>query len=131
MMAARSIGELRNRPVLVRQVRQSVCRWSEETAARTGDKWHLDKVFLNINGVTHYLWRAVDQNGIVLNILMQPKQDRFAALRFFRKLLRVTPRSPRAITTDKLHGCGAAKRMVMPRVAHRQHPRAGEANATF
>ena len=56
--------------------------------ARTGDKWHLDEVFLKINGVTHYLWRAVDQNGDVLDILVQPKRDRFAAIRFFRKLLR-------------------------------------------
>src|SRR4051794_34236834 len=42
--------------------------------ARTGDKWHLDEVFLKINGVTHYLWRAVDQNGVVLDILVQPKR---------------------------------------------------------
>ena len=55
--------------------------------ARTGDKWHLDEVFLKINGVTHYLWRAVDQNGVVLDILVQPKRDRFAAMRFFRLLL--------------------------------------------
>ena len=48
--------------------------------ARTGDKWHLDEVFLKINGVTHYLWRAVDQNGVVLDILVQPKRDRFAAM---------------------------------------------------
>jgi putative transposase len=67
--------------------------------ARTGDKWHLDEVFLKINGVTHYLWRAVDQNGVVLDILVQPKRDRFAAIRFFRKLLRATGRKPRVIIT--------------------------------
>jgi putative transposase len=89
--------------------------------ARTGDKWHLDEVFLKINGVTHYLWRAVDQNGVVLDILVQPKRDRFAAIRFFRKLLRVTGRKPRVIITDKLRSYGAAKRVVMPGVAHRQH----------
>jgi putative transposase len=89
--------------------------------ARTGDKWHLDEVFLKINGVTHYLWRAVDQNGVVLDILVQPKRDRFAAMRFFRKLLRVTARKPRVIITDKLRSYGAAKRVVMPGVAHRQH----------
>ena len=60
--------------------------------ARTGDKWHLDEVFLKINGITHYLWRAVDQNGVVLDILVQPKRDRFAAMRFFRRLLRATGR---------------------------------------
>jgi putative transposase len=89
--------------------------------ARTGDKWHLDEVFLKINGVIHYLWRAVDQNGVVLDILVQPKRDRFAAIRFFRKLLRATGRQPRVIITDKLRSYGAAKRVVMPGVAHRQH----------
>jgi len=89
--------------------------------AKTGDKWHLDEVFLKINGVTHYLWRAVDQNGVVLDILVQPKRDRFAAMRFFRRLLRACGRRPRVITTDKLRGYAAAKRMVMPSVSHRQH----------
>src|SRR4029450_2958028 len=89
--------------------------------ARTADKWHLDEVFLKINGVTHYLWRAVDQNGGVLDILGQPKRDRFAAIRFFRKLLRATDRKPRVIITDKLRSYGAAKRVIMPDVAHRQH----------
>ena len=89
--------------------------------ARTGDKWHLDEVFLRINGATHYLWRAVDQNGIVLDILVQPRRDRFAAIRFFRKLLRATGRKPRVIITDKLRSYGAAKRVVLPGVAHRQH----------
>ena len=60
--------------------------------ARTGDKWHLDEVFLKINGVTHYLWRAVDQNGVALDILVQPKWDRFAEMHFFRRLLRATAR---------------------------------------
>jgi putative transposase len=89
--------------------------------ARTGDKWHLDEVFLKINGVTHYLWRAVDQHGVVLDILVQPKRDRFAAIRLFRRLLRATGRKPRVIITDKLRSYGAAKRVVMPGVAHRQH----------
>jgi putative transposase len=90
--------------------------------ARTGDKWHLDEVFLKINGVRHYLWRAVDQNGVVIDILVQPKRDRFAAIRFFRKLLRANDRRrPRVIVTDKLRSYAAAKRVVMPGVAHRQH----------
>jgi putative transposase len=89
---------------------------------RTGDKWHLDEVFLNINGVRHYLWRAVDQNGVVIDILVPPKRDRFAAMRFFRELLRATSRRrPRVIVTDKLRSYAAAKRVVMPGVAHRQH----------
>ena len=70
----------------------------------------------------HYLWRAVDQNGVVIDILVQPKRDRFAAMRFFRKLLRATGRRhPRVIITDKLRSYAAAKRVVMPGVAHRQH----------
>lgn len=85
-----------------------------------GDKWHLDEVFLTINGVQHYLWRAVDQQGAVIDILVQPKRDRFAAMRFFRKLLRTTGRLPRVILTDKLRSYGAAKRVVLPRVIHRQ-----------
>jgi putative transposase len=89
--------------------------------ARTGDKWHLDEVFLKISGVTHYLWRAVDQNGVVLDILVQPRRNRFAAIRFFRKLLRATGRQPRVIITDKLSSYGAAKRIVLPGVSHRQH----------
>ena len=89
---------------------------------RTGDKWHLDEVFLNINGVRHYLWRAVDQNGVVIDILVQPKRYRFATMRFFRRLLRATGlRPPRVIVTDGLRSYGAAKRVVMPGVAHRQH----------
>ena len=74
---------------------ETVRRWCEKFGhlfaaglrkrrARTGDKWHLDEVFLNINGMRHYLWRAVDQNGVVIDILVQPKRDRFATLRFFR-----------------------------------------------
>jgi putative transposase len=90
--------------------------------SQTGDQWHLDEVFLNINGVRHYLWRAVDQNGVVIDILVQPKRDRFAAIRFFRKLLRANDhRRPRVIVTDKLRSYAAAKRVVIPGVAHRQH----------
>jgi len=87
---------------------------------KLGDKWFLDEVFLKINGVQHYLWRAVDQQGAVIDILVQPKRDRFAAIRFFRKLLRTSGRHPRVIITDKLRSYGAAKKVLLPRVAHRQ-----------
>ena len=53
------------------------------------DKWHLDEMFLKINGVRHYRWRAVDQNGVAIDILVQPKRDCFAASSFFRKLLKL------------------------------------------
>jgi putative transposase len=55
---------------------------------RPGDKWHLDEVFIRIQGVQHYLWRAVDQNGVVLDILVQERRDGKAAKRFFRRLLK-------------------------------------------
>jgi DDE domain len=54
--------------------------------ARPGDKWHLDEMFITINGKTHYLWRAVDQHGTVLDILVTSRRDAKAAMRFFRKL---------------------------------------------
>ena len=87
---------------------------------KLGDKWFLDEVFLKINGMQHYLWRAVDQQGAVIDILVQPKRDRFAAIRFFRKLLQTSQCGPRVIITDKLRSYGAAKKVVLPRVAHRQ-----------
>jgi putative transposase len=86
---------------------------------KLGDKWHLDEVFLKINGVQHYLWRAVDQHGVVIDILVQSKRDRRAAILFFRKLLRTTKRKPRVIT-DKLRSYGAAKKVILSRVTHRQ-----------
>jgi putative transposase len=89
--------------------------------AKLGDKWHLDEVFLKINGVQHYLWRAVDQHGAMIDILVQPKRDRYAAIRFFRKLLRTCGRRPRVMITHKLRSYAAAKRVVMPSVPHRQH----------
>ena len=73
-----------------------------------------------MNGVQHYLWRAVDENGVVIHILVQPKRDRWAALRFFRKLLRVAQRPPRVIITDKLRSYTAAKKLIMPDIEHQQ-----------
>jgi putative transposase len=55
---------------------------------RPGDKWYLDEVFVRIQGVQHYLWRAVDQDGVVLDILVQDRRDAKAAKRFFRCLLK-------------------------------------------
>jgi transposase-like protein len=87
---------------------------------KLGNKWYLDEVFLKIKGVQHYLWRAVDQNRAVIDILVQPKRDRIAAERFFRKLLIRAGREPRVIVTDKLRSYGAAKRTVLQNVIHRQ-----------
>src|ERR687884_1823016 len=88
---------------------------------RAGDTWHLDEVAVKIAGKKHWLWRAVDQDGVVLDILVQSRRDKHAAKRLLRKLLKKQMRSPRLLITDKLASYGAAKREIMPRVAHRRH----------
>lgn len=89
--------------------------------AKRGHKWHLDEVVLTIRGRHHYLWRAVDQDGHVLDILMQSRRNRQAAKRFFRKLLKGLRYAPRVLITDKLKSYAAAKKQIMPGVEHRQH----------
>jgi putative transposase len=86
-----------------------------------GDKWHLDEVFLSINGQRSYLWRGVDQDGNVLDILVQRRRDKAAAKRFFRKLLKGLRYVPHVMITDQLKSYGAAKREFLPGVEHRQH----------
>src|SRR3954447_3598040 len=88
---------------------------------RAGEKWHLDEVVIKIAGVKHWLWRAVDQTGMVLDVLAQSRRDKRAAKRLLRKLLKKQMRPPRVMITDKLASYGAAKREIMPRVEHRQH----------
>ena len=78
----------------------------------------LDEVFATINGVRHYLWRAVDQDGDVLDILVQKHRDKRAAKRFFRKLPKGLRYAPRRIVTDKLRSCGAARKVMLPDVIH-------------
>jgi putative transposase len=78
----------------------------------------LDEVYLRINGVLHYLWRAVDQNGVVLDILVQGRRNATAAKRFFKRLLAGLKYQPRRIVTDGLRSYGAAKREVLPDVRH-------------
>ena len=85
-----------------------------------GDKWHLDEVFIRIRGKLHYLWRAVDQHGSVLDILVQSRRDTKAAKRFFKKLLKGLLDVSRVMMTDKLRSYGAAKRKILPGVEHRQ-----------
>jgi putative transposase len=87
---------------------------------RPGDTWHLDEVFLTINGERHYLWRAVDQDGHVLDILVQSRRNTKAAKKFFRKLLKGLLYVPRVIITDQLKSYGAATRELLPGVEHRQ-----------
>ena len=73
---------------------------------------------MNIRGQQHYLWPAVDQDGDVIDILLQPRCDRRAAERFFRKLLKGQGGVPRRMVTDKLRSYAAAHRTTMPSVAH-------------
>ena len=76
---------------------------------RLGDKWHLDELFLTIKGERHYLWRAVDQEGNILDILAQCRRDKAAVKKFSRKLLKGLTYGPRVIITDQLCEDGAAK----------------------
>lgn len=88
---------------------------------QTGDKWHVDEVFIKINGKTHYLWRAVDQAGQILDILVTKRRNKEAAKRFFLKLLKGLQYEARVIISDKLRSYRAALREVLPHVEHRQH----------
>jgi putative transposase len=88
---------------------------------RCGDKWYMDEVVLTIRGKKHSLWRAVDQDGNVLDILVQSRRNKKAAKRFFRKLLKGLQYVPRVIIPDKRRRYGAAKREILPGVEHRQH----------
>jgi putative transposase len=85
-----------------------------------GDKWFLDEIFVRIRGKLHYLWRAVDQHGNVLDVLVQSRRNTKAAKRFFRKLLKGLCYTPKVIVTDKLGSYAAAKREILPDVEHRQ-----------
>ncbi len=78
----------------------------------------MDELFVTIRGRQQYLWRAGDHDGDVLDILVQPRRDRNAAERFFRKLLKGQGRTPRRLITDQLRSYTAAHRRVMPSVVH-------------
>ena len=86
-----------------------------------GDRWFLDEVVVSIRGNRRYLWRAVDQDGDLIEILVQKRKDTNAAKRFFRKALRSQLQPPIEITTEKLRSYAAAKGEVMPSVPHCQN----------
>jgi putative transposase len=111
---------------------ETVRRWAEkfgreyanrirQRAPRPGDRWHLDEVVITSAGKRHWLWRAVDQDGFVLDILVQGRRDRKAAKRLLRKLLKKSAMAPRVMITDKLGSYGAARRDMHLRIEHRQH----------
>ena len=86
-----------------------------------GDKWHIDEIVIRISGIKHWPWRAVDQNGMVLDILVQSRRDTRAAKRLLRKLLKRQFRASRVMMTDKLASYRAVKREVMLSIKHRKH----------
>ncbi|MFT7288130.1 MAG: putative transposase [Halieaceae bacterium] len=83
-----------------------------------GDTFYIDEVFVRINGKQHYLWRAVDQDGEVVDVYLQSKRDGAAARRFFKRLLRSHGGEPRKIVTDKLRSYGVAHRELIPEAIH-------------
>ena len=87
--------------------------------ARPGDKWHIDEVFIRINGGQHYLWRAVDQDGNVLDVLVQSHRNALAAKKFFRRLLKGLKYVLRVIVTDNLASYSVAHREMLASVEHR------------
>jgi putative transposase len=111
---------------------KTVRRWAEKfgrefahcirrRTPRPGDRWHLDEVVISIAGQKHWLWRAVDQDGFVLDVLVQRRRDRKAAKRLLRKLLKKNAMAPRVMITDKLGSYGAARREMGLGIEHRQH----------
>ena len=121
MLAARSID------VTYETVRRWALKFGQQIAknirhrtAAFGDKWHLDEVVVSINGRHWWLWRAVDQHGAVLSVLVQSRRNRQVAERLMRKLIR-RHGLPRVMITDKLKSYAAAKADLGLKFEHRQH----------
>jgi putative transposase len=87
---------------------------------RPADTWHLDEMVVSIQGRRMYLWRAVDSEGEILDLLIQPRRDKAAALRLMRKLVRKQGYAPRVLVTDKLQSYGAARRDLGLSARHEQ-----------
>src|SRR3954449_12696145 len=99
---------LQNDPALGAEIGTAPCARSAAAAPRPGDRWHLDEMVVRIAGRRMYLWRAVDQEGEILDILVQSRRDRRAAVRLMRKLLRKQGFAPKLAVTDKLPSYAAA-----------------------
>jgi len=129
-LSLREVGELMMaRGVLVtyetiqqwcRKFGQAFAHQLRRRRSRPDDQWHLDEVFIKINGKTHYLWWAVDQDGNVLDIPVTSRRDATVATGFFRKLLRGSRSVPRVLITDKLASYGVTHRRLMRSVEHRR-----------
>jgi len=113
--------------------RQTIHLWAEKfgrhfakdirkrSAGRIGGQWHLDEVVVTIRNKKHWLWRAVDLDEFVLDVLVQSRRSTKAAKRLMRKLLKGQGQPPRVMSTDKLRSCDAAPRVIMPGIEHRSH----------
>ncbi len=101
--------------------RQEFAAASHRRSPHRADKWHLDEVVVSIAGKKHWLWRAVDADGFVLDILVQSRRDKKAAERLMRKLLKGARRAPRVMVTDELKSYGTARAAMELRIEHRQH----------
>ena len=96
----------------------SYCKQVKKNRGQLGDTWYLDEVFIKINGVLHYLWRAVDQDGDEIDILVQKRKDKQAAMLFFKKLLKGQEGMPFELVSDRLRSYSAAKKELIPSVEH-------------
>ncbi|HDR8948694.1 MULTISPECIES: IS6 family transposase [Burkholderia] len=110
---------------------ESIRRWIEKFGAdfahrvkaarrQPGSTWHLDEVFVTLRGEPYVLWRAVDQHGIELDILLQKGRDKTAAKRFFQRVLAACPEAPKKIVTDQLGSYRVAKAEI-PELANVKH----------
>ena len=110
---------------------ETVRRWCDKFGAgfahrvkdarrKPGSTWHLDEVFATLRGEPYLLWRAVDQHGAELDILLQKRRDKAAAKRFFRRVLASCSEARRKIGTDQLRSYPAAKAEI-PELEHVKH----------
>ena len=100
---------------------QNYARKLKKRQGRLGDTWHIDEVFVTIQGQRHYLYRAVDQDGEVIDIFLQRRRNQRAAEQFFHRFLKGQGSEPRWLITDKLRSYAAAHRTVMATVHYENH----------
>jgi putative transposase len=115
------LRDLRDRAPVGKKFGKAFADQIRQRAPARGDKWHMDEVVISIAGEPHWLWRAVDQNGFVLDVLVQRRRDTRAAERLMKRLLKSAIIPPRVMITDKLRSYGAARAKMGLRVEHRQH----------
>lgn len=105
----------------VRKFGPAIAHGLRQQQPRSGDIWHLDEVVVTIKGTKFWLWRAVDQHGVVLDEILHRRRDKKAAKRLLRSVMKRQGRTPKRFITDKLRSYGAAKREIAPSVEHRSH----------